>query len=226
MSWWIWLFPTSRQQMIQLVSCLFSSTWLCQQSAWNRNLSVIHSLSVSQIFLYLTCGFLSNFSCSSPGPSARTFFSWIFEKKKKKLSMFYTFFPLFFKIAPYGRTISKHYYKSHPKGRTSPEFSSQWSLTNYIQDFWNYKFPIFNDFFFNFKFTIVLCGKTKSQFSRKMRDHRVKWSLIWNSQAVIVHIWGTFGLVALKVILGSFSALAIFAKITSSKWCLWCFFYT
>ncbi len=40
---------------------------------------------------------------------------------------------------------------------------------------------------------------------------------------VVEYIWGTFALVALRVILGSFGALVIFLKIRFSKCC---FFYT
>ncbi len=46
---------------------------------------------------------------------------------------------------------------------TCPEFSSQWSSQNYVWDFWNFEFAIFNDFFFeNFKFTIVAYGEIKN----------------------------------------------------------------
>ena len=46
---------------------------------------------------------------------------------------------------------------------TCPEFSSQWSSQNYVRDFWNFEFPIFNDFFFKiFKFTFVAYGQIKN----------------------------------------------------------------
>ncbi len=52
---------------------VFSSAWLCQQSSWNHNLSVVRP-SVSQLSLNLTHGFLSNFSCGFPC-AIRKFFS-------------------------------------------------------------------------------------------------------------------------------------------------------
>ncbi len=46
---------------------------------------------------------------------------------------------------------------------TCPEFSFQWSSQNYIWDFWNFEFPIFNNFFLkNSKFTIVAYGEIKN----------------------------------------------------------------
>ena len=45
---------------------------------------------------------------------------------------------------------------------TCPEFYSQWSSQNYVGDFLNFEFPIFNDFFLNFKFTTVACGEIKT----------------------------------------------------------------
>ena len=46
-----------------------------------------------------------------------------------------------------------------------------------------------------------------------MSDHRAEQSKIWDSQVVIQHIRGTFGLVAFKDILRSFSALFIFRNL-------------
>ena len=45
---------------------------------------------------------------------------------------------------------------------TCPEFFFQ-SSQNYVDDFLNFEFPIFNDFLFeNFKLTIVSYGKIKN----------------------------------------------------------------
>ncbi len=62
---------------------IFGSVWLCQQSSWNRNLSVVrpsvclwHRLS-----LKLLHGFLSNFSCGFPWAICRDVV-FIFVKKK------------------------------------------------------------------------------------------------------------------------------------------------
>ena len=52
--------------------------------------------------------------------------------------------------------------------------------------------------------------KPKTSIMWKTSDHRAKRSEIWDSRTVYQHIWGTFGLVAFKVILGSFGALSIF----------------
>ncbi len=57
----------------------FSSAWLCQQSSWNRNLSVVRP-SVSQLSLNFMHRFLSNFSCGFPWAICSDIF-WIFEKK-------------------------------------------------------------------------------------------------------------------------------------------------
>ncbi len=67
----------------------FSSAWLCQQSSWNRNSSVVrpsvrlwHRLSLKLLY-----GFLSNFSCGFPwaiSPDA------VFQFWKKKIFWFFT----------------------------------------------------------------------------------------------------------------------------------------
>ena len=36
---------------------------------------------------------------------------------------------------------------------------------------------------------------------------RAKQTAIWESRTLVIHIWGTYDLVVLKVILGSFGAL-------------------
>ncbi len=41
---------------------------------------------------------------------------------------------------------------------TCPEFSYQWPSQSCVGDFWNFEFPIFQ----NFKFTIVAYRKTKN----------------------------------------------------------------
>ncbi len=93
---------------------------------------------------------------------------------------------------------------------TGPEFSSQWSSQKYVWDFWNFEFMIFNDFFYeNSNFTIVAYGEIKNLNIWKTSDRRAKRSEIWDSWVLIQHIRGTFGLLAFKVILRSFGALAI-----------------
>ncbi len=55
--------------------------------------------------------------------------------------------------------------------------------------------------------------KSKTSIIWKTSDRRAKWSELWDSWVVVQHIRGTFGLLAFKVILGSFGALAIFRKL-------------
>ena len=44
-----------------------------------------------------------------------------------------------------------------------PKFSSQWSSQNCIGDFYNFEFPICNEFFFeNFKFSIIAYAEIKN----------------------------------------------------------------
>ena len=62
----------------------------------------------------------------------------------------------------------------------------------------------------NFKMLLILQATAKS-------DHRVKLSEIWDSRVVVQLICGTIGLVAFKVILGSYCALAINFENTDSK---------
>ncbi len=73
--------------------------------------------------------------------------------------------------------------------------------------------PLVNDFFENFKFIIVAYGEINTSIIWKTSDHRAKRSEILNSWIVVQHIQGTFGLLAFKVILGSFGALAIFCNL-------------
>ena len=55
--------------------------------------------------------------------------------------------------------------------------------------------------------------KSKTSIIWKTSDCRAKRSEIWDSQVVFQDIRGTFGLVAFKVILRSFGALAIFRNL-------------
>ena len=88
---------------------LFSSAWLCQQSSWNQNLSIVRPF-VSQLSLNLIHRFLSNFGCCFPW-AIRSDAFWIFEKKK------FHFLWIFFVFVNMAAQISKSYssYKSQPK---------------------------------------------------------------------------------------------------------------
>ena len=59
--------------------------------------------------------------------------------------------------------------------------------------------------------------KPKTSVTWERSNRRVKSSEIYDSCIIVQHTWGTFDPVAFKVILGSFSALAIFPKIRFSK---------
>ena len=55
--------------------------------------------------------------------------------------------------------------------------------------------------------------KSKTSITWKTSNRRANLSEIWDSRVVVQHIWGTFGLVAFKVILRSFGALSIFRNL-------------
>ncbi len=59
--------------------------------------------------------------------------------------------------------------------------------------------------------------KPKCSIIWKTSDRRGHLSELWHSQVVIVHVRGAFDLIALRVILGLFGALAIFPTKTISK---------
>ena len=68
---------------------------------------------------------------------------------------------------------------------TCPEFSSQWSSQNFVWNFWNFEFLIFNDCFSKIqKFTIVPYGEIKNLSIWKTNDRRAKRSEIWDSLVV------------------------------------------
>ncbi len=123
---------------------IFKSAWLCQQSSWNRNLSIRlwHRLSPK-----LLHGFLSNFSCE-PWAICPEFFL-IFKKQKK-----FPFLMNIFRFCYMGLYGSENFNSktllllqiAAESFQTFPEFSSQWSSQNRFWDFWNFEFPIFNNF--------------------------------------------------------------------------------
>ncbi len=82
-------------------SYIFSSAWLCQQSSWNRNSSIVrlwHRLS-----LKLLHGFLSNFSCGFPWAICPDGL-FVFEKKIKILN-FYEYFSFSLTWDPIGAKL-------------------------------------------------------------------------------------------------------------------------
>ncbi len=61
------------------------------------------------------------------------------------------------------------------------ELSSQKTSQKYCFGFWNFEFPIFNDFFFeNFKFTIVAYREIKN-------------SIVWKKKTIAEQNWVKFG---------------------------------
>ncbi len=131
---------------------------------------------------------------------------------------FNEFYSFSFTLDPMGVKLSKFYfaYKSQPKvfKVVLNEFSSQRSSQNYIWD-WKFEFVIVNDHLFeNFKSTISAYGKIKKNSSiLKTSDRRAKRSEIWDLWVIVQHIWGTFGLVPVKVISRSFGVLSIFRNL-------------
>ena len=65
---------------------LFSSAWLCQQSSWNRNSSVVRP-SVAQLSLNPMHGFFQILVVASPGPYSRACLAFL-----KKKNEFHDFF--------------------------------------------------------------------------------------------------------------------------------------
>ncbi len=117
---------------------------------------------------------------------------------------------------PMGAKISKRYssYKSQPNVFKLVLLFPPMVLTKLRWGFWNFEVSFFNDFFIFFIFTTVAYGKWKTSIIWKTNHNRAKRSEIWDSLVVVHHhIWGTFGLVAFKVILMSFGALSIFRNL-------------
>ena len=143
---------------IKTAGTIFSSAWLCQQSSWNRNSSVVRP-SVTQLSLNLMRLFLYNFGCCFPWAIRPDVCFWIFETfgifEILKIEIL-TFFFVFVNMGPKERENFKMLLLLQivaESFHTFPEFSSQWSSQNYVWNFWNFEFPIFNEFFFR-KFQI------------------------------------------------------------------------
>ncbi len=96
---------------------------------------------------------------------------------------------------------------------TCPEFSSQWSQ-NYVGDFWNFEFPIFNVFFFFRKFQVHYCSLWRNQKPQLYRKRAIveQTEVKFGTHGQYFDIYGVPLALPLKVILRSFGALAIFRK--------------
>ena len=112
-----------------------------------------------------------------------------------------------------GVNISKHYsYESQPKVWNLSWIFLPMVLTKLRLGFWNFEFLIFNDFFSKI-WNLPWCvwRNQKPQLSGKWAI--IEQNGIWDPWVVVQHIRGTFGLVAFKVILRPFGALAIFHNV-------------
>ncbi len=121
----------------------FNSAWICQQSSWNRNLSVDLRPSVRRVAIFSE-------------PNARISFKfWLLLQLSHTLGFvlnFWNIFRIFFvlvNMGPYGSQHLKTLLLLQIAGEsfhTFAEFSSQWSSQNYVWDFWNFENWSFNDF--------------------------------------------------------------------------------
>ncbi len=107
-------FLTEDKSTCQSKPYFFSSAWLCQQSSWNRNLSVVHRLSVHVAIISEPNARIS-FKLWLLLPLSHTLglFFWIVEKKKD----FCEYFSVSLTRDPMAAKTSKRYssYKSQPK---------------------------------------------------------------------------------------------------------------
>ncbi len=91
--------------VLNLSSHIFSSAWLCQQSSWNWNSSVVRPSVVRLWHLWSYCmDFFQNLVGASPGPYAQTF-----EKTIFFFLIFYEYFSFLFTWDPMGGKTSKCY---------------------------------------------------------------------------------------------------------------------
>ncbi len=119
-------------------------------------------------------------------------------------------------MGPYGSNNSKFnsFYKSQPVFKLVLNFPSNGPHKTTFGIFELLSFQFLTSFSENFKFTIVAyMEKLETSIIWKTSDGRAKQSEIWDSRVAVQQIWGTFGLVAFKVILRSFSALSIFRNL-------------
>ncbi len=150
-----------------MIPCgLISSSWLCQQSLLNRNLSVVHVSPSSLFFIHVTIisepiPWISfNFLLVLPhGYTLRKFVYFL----KFVFDFFDEYFSFLLIWAPMREKISICYsfYKSQPKVSKLLHFPPHGPHKTMFGIFETFDFPIFNDFFENFKFTIVAYGNVK-----------------------------------------------------------------
>ncbi len=143
--------------------CIFSSAWLCQQSSWNRNSSVVRpSVRPSvrlwhRLSLKLFHGFLSNFSCGFSWATCPEVF-FIFEKKNSMIC-----FILSLTWGTTGAKISKRYFSLKSLLILSNFFWKFFSVVLTKVLFWIFEildFWFFRIFFF---FVFVNMGPHESQ---------------------------------------------------------------
>ncbi len=112
---------------LSYLQAIFSSAWLCQQSSWNRNLSLIRRLSIRPSSFRVAIISEPNIripfkfsAVASPVPYAEAVFFFLFFYEYFTNIFFYLFYEYFsFSLTwdPMGAKISKRYssYKSQPK---------------------------------------------------------------------------------------------------------------
>ncbi len=150
MDWKLGIVDTNNRYMGYIWPCRvqgdFSSAWLCQQSSWNRNSSVVRASSVVRLWhrlsLKLLHGFLSNFSCGFPWAICPDVcFSFLRKKNSEYFSFSVTWDPM-------GAKTSKRY--SSLKSLLNPfKLFPNFLLIGpdkVVLDFWNLDFLIFQEF--------------------------------------------------------------------------------
>ncbi len=138
----IWIFDI-------LILVIFSSAWLCQQSSWNRNSSVVRPSAIRlwhRLSLKILHGFLSNVSCYFPWAISPEVF-WTLE-------FFYEYFSISLTWDPTGANISKRYssFKSLSNlFKPCLNFLLRGPQNGTVLDFWNFELTFFRDFCFRFR---------------------------------------------------------------------------
>ena len=103
---------------------------------------------------------------------------------------FWIFLRIFFVIVNMGVKISKHYSLQIPAKvfQTCPEFSSQWSLQNYIGDFLILNFRFLTNFFLQVSNSQLWpMEKSKTSIIWKPSDRRAKRSEICDLWVIVEH---------------------------------------
>ena len=151
----------------------------------------VHRTSVSQLPLYLMCGFLSNFSCFLPWAIRSNFFLfWILE---------IYFLRIFFAFVIMGPYESQNFKPLLILRLAAKRF------LNFLSDgphktglgwlkFWVKHSDFFNFFFLNLNFTIVPYGETENPITNYLENERLWSKREWNlgrgaSSLYMANLW-------------------------------------